>query len=283
MKRKSQAEVIEAIRSVSKSLGRNGLSRSEFLKNSDITIRDIPRYFSKWSDACREAGIKHDSSHDRLSDEDILADWGLVARSLGTVPSVTEYGIRGRYGLNAFKRFGAWIDVPGTFRDFFSKSGAWDDVLEIAERHSQRLKPRQTVLEPNKTNRQGKSQRWHDKLASRPIYGDPIDFRGLRHEPVNEQGVVFLFGMVARELGYLVEAVQSGFPDCEAKRKISKGQWQPVKIEFEFESRNFIEHGHDPANCDVIVCWIDNLAERPADIEVLALSEAIRKLPREGA
>ena len=282
MKRKSQTEVIEAIRSVSKSLGRNGLSRSEFLKNSDITIRDILRYFPKWSDACHEAGIKHDSSHDRVSDKDILADWGLVARNLGTIPSVTEYGIRGRYGLNAFKRFGAWADVPGAFTQSLADSGAWDDIFEIVERHSQRPKPRQTVLEP-KTNRQGKSQRWHEKLASRLIYGDPIDFRGLRHEPVNEQGVVFLFGMVARELGYLVEAVQSGFPDCEAKRKISKGQWQPVKIEFEFESRNFIEHGHDPANCDVIVCWIDNLPERPADIEVLALSEAIKKLSNEGA
>lgn len=68
----------------------------------------------------------------------------------------------------------------------------------------------------------------HLKRPDRPIFGDPIDFRGLRHEPVNEQGVVFLFGMVARELGYLVEAVQGGFPDCEAKRQISKGQWQPV-------------------------------------------------------
>lgn len=282
MKRKSQAEVIEAIRSVSNSVGSNRLSQSEFLKNSDVTIRDILRYFPKWSDACREAGVEHDSSRDRVSDKDILEDWGLVVRSIGNVPSVTEYGVRGRYGRNAFNRFGAWTDVPGAFREFFADSGVWGDVLEILQRHSQRLRPRQTVLKPN-THRKPKRHRWHEKLASRPIYGDPIDFRGLRHEPVNEQGVVFLFGMVARELGYLVEAVQSGFPDCEAKRKISKGQWQPVKIEFEFESRNFVEHGHDPENCDVIVCWIDNWAERPADIEVLALSEAIKKLPREDA
>jgi hypothetical protein len=282
MKKKSQTEVIEAIRSVSKSIGSDGLSQSKFIKNSHITIRDILRYFPKWSDACREAGVKHDSSRDRVSDEGILADWGIVTRSVRTIPSVTEYGIRGRYGRNAFKRFGAWTHVPSAFRKRFADSGAWDDVLEIVERHSQKLKPRQTVLKP-KTNRQRKAQRWHEKLASRPIYGEPIDFRGLRYEPVNEQGVVLLFGMVARELGYLVEAVQSGFPDCEAKRKISKGQWQPVKIEFEFESRNFVEHGHDPEKCDVIVCWIDNWAERPADIEVLALSEAIKRLPREDA
>jgi len=57
-------------------------------------------------------------------------------------------------------------------------------------------------------------------LAKRPAYGNPIDFRGLRHEPVNEQGVVLLFGMLAKELGYLIESVQNGFPDCEAKRRV---------------------------------------------------------------
>jgi hypothetical protein len=42
--------------------------------------------------------------------------------------------------------------------------------------------------------------------------------RQLPREPVNEQGVVLLFGMLAKELGYMIEAAQMGFPDCEAKR-----------------------------------------------------------------
>src|SRR5205807_6456038 len=79
----------------------------------------------------------------------------------------------------------------------------------------------------------------HAELRDRIAYGNPIDFRGLRHEPVNEQGVVLLFGMVARELGYMVEGMQRGFPDCEAKRRIGPERWQRVNIEFEFESRNF--------------------------------------------
>jgi hypothetical protein len=41
----------------------------------------------------------------------------------------------------------------------------------------------------------------HPSLRGRPTYGQPLDFRGLRHEPVNEQGVVLLFGLVAKELG----------------------------------------------------------------------------------
>jgi hypothetical protein len=92
----------------------------------------------------------------------------------------------------------------------------------------------------------------------------------LRHAPVNEDGVIFLFGMVARELGYLVESVQGGFPDCEAKRQIAPGQWQRVRIEFEFESRNFRDHGHSPDGCDIIVC--------PEHLEVVELKQVIGNL-----
>lgn len=116
-------------------------------------------------------------------------------------------------------------------------------------------------------------------LSDRPTYENPIDFRGLRHEPVNEDGVVFLFGMVARELGYMVEAVQAGFPDCEAKRQIQPGKWQRVRIEFEFESRNFREHGHSENGCDVIVCWRHNWQDCPARLEVVELASVIKSLP----
>jgi len=40
---------------------------------------------------------------------------------------------------------------------------------------------------------------------------------------VNEQGVVFLFGMIAKELGYMVEAVQTGYPDLRLNDKLKVG------------------------------------------------------------
>src|SRR5207245_5743405 len=110
---------------------------------------------------------------------------------------------------------------------------------------------------------------WSSDVCS----SDLTQFRGLRHEPVNEQGVVLLFGMLAKELGYVVEAVQTGFPDCEAMRKITPERWQRVHIEFEFESRNFRDHGHPPTGCDVIVCWRHNWDDCPEGIiEVVELS-----------
>jgi len=72
-------------------------------------------------------------------------------------------------------------------------------------------------------------------------FGDPLSFRGLRYAPINEQGVVFLFGMIARELNFVVESVHNPFPDCIAKRLVDgrRRHWREVKIEFEFQSLNF--------------------------------------------
>ena len=277
MDRKSQTEVIEAIRSVSKSIGNKVLTQTYFFANSDIKNSDVFRYFAKWSDACRAAGVEYDRSRERIPNEEILTDWGIVTRKLSHIPSLQEYKVKGKFGRNTFDRFGKWIDVPDAFSNFFNGSDEWEDVLSIVEQHSLKTKKKKTIRKP-KTIQQGGVRGWSEKLENRTIYGEPINFRGLRHEPVNEQGVVFLFGMVAKDIGYLVEAIQGSYPDCEAKRQISRGKWQPVQIEFEYESKNFMEHGHDPKKCDVIVCWAHNWEECPIDIEVIALSEIIQKL-----
>jgi hypothetical protein len=113
-------------------------------------------------------------------------------------------------------------------------------------------------------------------LRNRPILGSPLGLPGLAHEPVNETGVVFLFGMLAHRLGFQVESLQAGFPDCEATRQIQPGKWQRVRIEFEFESRNFLTHRHPAEACDVIVCWRHNWLECPETLEVIELRKVVR-------
>lgn len=276
MTKKSKTDVIEAIKSASKFIGGEALSQKKCWDNSDITISDVLRYFPKWSEACMAAGVKYDKSRERITDEDLLTDWGQVSRALGNVPPLTEYKVKGKFSRNTFDRFGKWIDVPDAFRKFAESKDEWQDVLTILDKASLKQKKKLTIKK--KKTRVDYKKGLHDKLNGRPIFGDPIDFRGLRHEPVNEIGVVFLFGMVAKQLGYLVEAIQGGFPDCEAKRKIARNKWQPVKIEFEYESKNFLEHGHDPEKCDVVICWKHNWTEPPENLEFVALSDLIHKL-----
>jgi hypothetical protein len=90
------------------------------------------------------------------------------------------------------------------------------------------------------------------------IFGDSLNFKSLSRAPVNELGVVYLFGVLHEVFDLEIESIQAGFPDCIARRKIAKGRWEELRIEFEFESKSFIAHGHDPSKADVIVCWIHN-------------------------
>jgi hypothetical protein len=110
----------------------------------------------------------------------------------------------------------------------------------------------------------------------RPVMGPPFHWCALSNAPVNELGVVLLFGMLAGELGFQIEAVWGRYPDIEAKRQIRPGKWQRVKIEAEYESRNFAQHGHKPEDCDIIVCWKHNWAKCPKHIEVIELSKVVR-------
>lgn len=102
-------------------------------------------------------------------------------------------------------------------------------------------------------------------MTEKSIVGDLINFRGLVYSPLNENGVVFLFGKVAHDLNMYVEEIKPGFPDCIGRRFIGKG-WERVRIEFEYKSSNFVAHKHDPRECDIIVCWEHDWKECPLEI-----------------
>lgn len=107
------------------------------------------------------------------------------------------------------------------------------------------------------------------------IVGDLINFRGLVYSPINENGVIFLFGRVTEDLNMYIEEIKPGFPDCVARRFVGKG-WERISIEFEYRSSNFRDHKHDPKECDVLVCWENDWVECP--IEVIELKKEIKDL-----
>ena len=102
-------------------------------------------------------------------------------------------------------------------------------------------------------------------MKEKSIVGDLINFRGLVYSPMNESGVVFLFGKVIADLNMYIEEIKTGFPDCIGRRFTGKG-WEKVSIEFEYKSSNFRDHGHNPENCDVIVCWEHDWPECPTEV-----------------
>jgi len=110
----------------------------------------------------------------------------------------------------------------------------------------------------------------------RRIVGPRSQIPDLVYEPINEQGVIFLFAKYHRELGIeYIEGIQQGFPDAFGRRKTGKVGYEPVNIEFEFKSLDFKNHQHDPKGCDIIVCWEHNWKECP--LEVIELKTAIMR------
>ena len=64
----------------------------------------------------------------------------------------------------------------------------------------------------------------------------------------------------------MVTRIQTAFPDCEALRRVGEERWQRVRIEFEYESRNFLKHFHNADGCDLIICWSHNWPECPLEV-----------------
>lgn len=267
--------ILDSIRAIARGLGR-APSQSEFVALAEISEYSVSQCFSSWNDAVRSAGLHANTMNVRLEDSELLKDWGETVRTNRAIPVRRAYRRVGRYDPRTLeRRFGPWSSLPEVFLNFSKDNPEWADVVALLpvpalkQEHGSNNVLASPIL-PKKTR--------HVPLRDRATYGNPTHFRGLRHEPVNEQGVVLLFGMLAKELGYVIEAVQTGFPDCEAKRRIAPERWQRVDIEFEFESRNFRDHGHPASGCDVIVCWRHNWGECPENIEVVELSSVIKSL-----
>ena len=119
------------------------------------------------------------------------------------------------------------------------------------------------------------------RVSGGEIVGPRIDTPVLNYAPLNELGVVLLFGYYMHELGFShMEEIRTEFPDAIGMRILEDGRLQRVRIEFEYESKNFERHGHDPSACDVIVCWIHNWKDCPPNIQVIELKSFIENMSK---
>ena len=276
-------QLIAAIRAAVEAGGGGPLPFKRFLLMSKLKTTDVWRSFRKWSTALKAAGYSFRKNHRYINNDRLLADWGVVARKLGRVPSVKDFVALGNCNATTLvKRFGgSWAKVIAGFRTFAMKDQQWVDVLELLpEPGLERNASRRSRAEKCGTasERLATTQAW---MEDRQISGDPLYLEGISHAPVNETGVVLLFGAMAAKLGFMVESVRTSFPDCQAKRRIGPDAWLTLRIEFEYESRNFRDHGHPHEGCDMIVCWVHNWTDCPARLKVVALSEELARLRRE--
>lgn len=270
--------IVEAARQAAQTLGATFLSRSDFERQTGISQHQLYRTFPEggWTEVSRLAGLEpHPQRKQTMSDGDLLAEFHRVASLLGDVPSGTLFASRATISDDVLrKRFGGWQGTLKRYRTWLEDNDPDSALLSLPWTRSKHAVP----LPPSPPLSVGGAHPTQWNRSDGVEYGPPISFRGLRHAPINEQGVVYLFGMVSYELGFLVEAIHTSFPDCEAKRCVDRNRdrWQRVRIEFEYRSSNFRDHGHDPAGCDVVVCWEHNWLDCP--VEVVELRSVLNDL-----
>jgi len=236
--------IITFMKDLAKELKQDTITSRDVKRKGGLSCSTIWRKFGSFSQAVIAADMK--PSRIRIRDQDVMIkELGSLMLQMGGEPQHKEIDDNLTY----------------TAKHYQLEFGKMQKAFDIAQEY----------IESNQDIQKIKID--IPKKSTRRKYGKLINFRGMQHAPVNELGVVFLFGMLANEMDFRVESVQAGFPDCDAKLKLKDGTFEKVAIEFEFKSSNFKAHGHDVDGCDLIVCWIDDWEDCP--LPVVELSDVI--------
>jgi hypothetical protein len=269
--------IIEAIQRIAKERGSPSLPKKVFIAESGISEYDFLKHFDTWNEAIMAAGLEAKDFAKPYEKEELLQNLKEVFEKSDGLCSRTKFNKISSISHDSYRRhFGSWQHALVEFKKWLENNNytyPWVTELPDVFQDNTLL---QSVSNESSIDEGDFRRQWTRTTASQ--YGSFLNFRGLLHAPINEQGVVFLFGMICFQLGFIVEAVRSGFPDCEAKRRIDskKDHWERVQIEFEYRSSNFRDHGHNPAKCDLIVCWEHDWIDCP--IEVLELKKVLSEL-----
>jgi hypothetical protein len=261
-RRGEKQRLLAVIRKCAETLGKVP-SQFELGKTMGITRPEIQKHFANYGLALRECGLEPAGARQNL--ETLFVDWARITRELGRTPTAGEYSMRSQFGEHPLRRrFGGWRAATQGMLLYAKEKGREDELAGITETAAEGKQPGDTAM----------SDECISLLTSNRLsYGESLNPLPMAHGPRNETGVVFAFGMLAKELGFVIQSMQTAFPDCEALRRVDGGWWQRVRIEIEYQSLNFLKHRHDPKGCDLIVCWEHNWPECP--VEVLELRKAI--------
>ena len=241
----------------------------ELMKHAGIDRPEIRKHFGNYKQALEECNLEVPERGRKVEIDRLFLDWTEVVRALKKIPTVFEYERRSKYSSRPLMRYArSWNMVAERMKLYAEEhglDGEFRDVLDLVEAQPGGGRGGTAVSSTQEVTARQKDDR--------PTYGALIGAWGHVYGPTNEGGVIALFGAMAASLGFLILKIQTEFPDCEAVRVAGKDRNRPVKIEFEYESRNFLRHMHDPTKCDIIVCWEHNWPECP--LEVIELKKAV--------
>ncbi len=244
-------------------------------KTGRITRYQIDRVFGSYATALEACGLKGRGAGFLIDEDDLVRDFARSVRKLGRIPTSYECRLHSRYSIHPYLRcFETWSNVPQAVVNYLMRARdreEWEDVLEIlGKKLKSKAKENDETSKSENSSPSGRQIYYQDTF-----YGPPLFPCAVTYAPVNELGVMVLFAAMARDLGFTITHIQTQFPDGEVMREVEPGRHQRLPVEFEFESRNFVTHGHPVNGCKLIICWRHNWPECP--VEVLELKSVVER------
>jgi len=237
-----------AVRDLNATIGRPPTQReyrSHATKNDLPTLHQVLYQFGNWTAVIESAGLTPNENKPPrtgdLTDAELVAEFVDVANRLGKLPTQLEFRSYSKFSVRPYTyRWGGWKQVKQHF----------------AKHHGDKFS-----FTPTVTSKRGATTTRRKRLS----FDSALCF-----EPQNEVETVILFSLLAPTLGYRIRSVRTEFPDAELEK-----DGTTVLAEFEYESSNYIQHGHD-LNADCIcICWRNN--RDLGSIPVLALEDVVRQ------
>lgn len=129
-------EILAEIRRTAAANGGKPLGRERFLAETGIGTTELEgKYWVRWNDAVREAGLTPNSLNTALASDALLHKLVALIRELGHFPVAGELKMKGRTdptfpNVKTFDRFGSKVERIGAVAAFARKM-EYEDVVEI--------------------------------------------------------------------------------------------------------------------------------------------------------
>jgi hypothetical protein len=135
----SKEQILSEIRRLAEENDGKALGRERFEGETGIRESDWSgRYWARWSDAIREAGLAPNEFQGRLENEAVLGPLALEVRRLGRLPTIAELKLRRREdptfpSARVFERFGPKATLPARLLEYCQQDRDLEDVAAIVE------------------------------------------------------------------------------------------------------------------------------------------------------
>lgn len=133
----SKNHILEEIKRTAEANGGVPLGKRRFLTETGIRESDWSgRFWTKWSDAVREAGYAPNAKQAAFDGEKLLENLASLVRELGHYPVKAELRMKARSdpdfpSHNSFARFGGKAHVASALVSWCERSPGWEDVQAI--------------------------------------------------------------------------------------------------------------------------------------------------------